>query len=125
MRNNPSIYSLKSRLNRGYLKSRNARLLFFVGQTLCIIDIGTSEVGKRCVSHAVVAWVSVIYFLKGRVYCMAIKSFTDTYKIKGSDIDRFCRIMSDTKKIKIQTTNDHHDLKDVEEYRKLFGFVKK
>ncbi len=64
-------------------------------------------------------------FLKGRVYCMVIKSFTDTYKIKGSDIDRFCRIMSDTKKIKIQTTNDHHDLKDVEEYRKLFGFVKK
>ncbi len=56
---------------------------------------------------------------------MVIKSFTDTYKIKGSDIDRFCRIMSDTKKIKIQTTNDHHDLKDVEEYRKLFGFVKK
>ena len=38
---------------------------------------------------------------------MAIKSFTDTYKIKGSDIDRFCRIMSDTKKIKIQITNDH------------------
>lgn len=56
---------------------------------------------------------------------MAIKSFTDTYKIKGSDIDRFCRITSDTKKIKIQTTNDYHDLKDVEEYRKLFGFVKK
>ena len=63
-------------------------------------------------------------FLKGRVCCIAIKSFTDTYKIKGSDIDRFCRIMSDTKKIKIQITNDHHDLKDVEEYRKLFGFVK-
>lgn len=64
-------------------------------------------------------------FLKGRACCMAIKSFTDTYKMKGSDIDRFCRIMSDTKKIKIQITNDHHDLKDVEEYRKLFGFVKK
>lgn len=64
-------------------------------------------------------------FLKGRVCCMTIKSFTDTYKIKGFDIDRFCRIMSDTKKIKIQITNDHHDLKDVEEYRKLFGFVKK
>lgn len=64
-------------------------------------------------------------FLKGRVCRIAIKSFTDTYKIKGSDIDRFCRIMSDTKKIKIQITNDHHDLKDVEEYRKLFGFVKK
>lgn len=45
--------------------------------------------------------------------------------MNGSDIVRFCRIMSDTKKIKIQTTNDHHDLKDVEEYRKLFGFVKK
>ncbi len=55
---------------------------------------------------------------------MAIKSFTDTSKIKGSDIDRFWRIMSDTKKIKIQITNDHHDLKDVEEYRKLFGFSK-
>lgn len=25
-----TIYSLKSRLNRGYIKSRNARLLFFV-----------------------------------------------------------------------------------------------
>lgn len=38
--------------------------------------------------------------------------------------DRFCRIMSDTKKIKIKITNDHHDLKDVNEYRKLFGLVK-
>lgn len=28
---------------------------------------------------------------------MAIKSYTDTYKIKGSDVDRFCRIMSDAK----------------------------
>ena len=55
---------------------------------------------------------------------MAIKCFTDTYKIKGSDIDRFCRIMSDTKKIKIQITNDHHDLKDVEEFKKMFGFSK-
>lgn len=55
---------------------------------------------------------------------MAIKSFTDTYKIKGSDIDRFCRIMSDTKKIKIQITNDHHELKDVEEFKKMFGFSK-
>lgn len=63
-------------------------------------------------------------FFKGRVCCMAIKSFTDTYKIKDSDIDRFCRIMSDTKKIKIQITNDHHDLKDVEEFKKMFGFSK-
>lgn len=55
---------------------------------------------------------------------MAIKSYTDAYKIKGSDIDRFCRIMSDTKKIKIKITNDHHALKDVNEYRKLFGLVK-
>lgn len=68
----------------------------------------------------------VLYFLmKGRVYYMAIKSFTDTYKIKGSDVDRFCRIMSDTKKIKIKITYDHHDLKDVEEFKKTFGFVKK
>ena len=51
MRNNPSVYSLKSRLNGGYIKSRNARLLFFVGQTLCKLDIGTSEVGKRCVLY--------------------------------------------------------------------------
>ena len=29
---------------------------------------------------------------------MAIKSYTDTYKIKGSNVDRFCRIMSDAKK---------------------------
>lgn len=55
---------------------------------------------------------------------MAIKSFTDTYRIKGSDVDRCCRIMSDTKKIKIKVANDHHDLKDVNEYRKLFGLVK-
>ena len=55
---------------------------------------------------------------------MAIKSFTDTYKIKGSDVDRFCRIMSNTKKIKIKITNDHNDIKGVEEFRKLFGFVK-
>ena len=55
---------------------------------------------------------------------MAIKSFTDTFKMKGPDIDRFCRIMSDTKKIKIQTTNGHHDLKDVEEFKKMFGFSK-
>lgn len=74
-----------------------------------------------CVSHVVVAWVSV---MKGRVYCMAIKSFTDSYKIKGADVDRFCRIMSDTKKIKIKITNDHHDLKDVEEFKKMFGFSK-
>lgn len=74
-----------------------------------------------CVSHVVVAWVSV---MKGRVYCMAIKSFTDTYKIKGSDVDRFCRIMSDTKKIKIKITDEHHDLKDVEEFKKMFGFSK-
>lgn len=83
MRNKPSINSLKSRLNRGCIKSRNARLLFFVGQTLCIIDIGTSEVGKRCVSHAVVAWVSItgqmflfLTLIPGREYCVAIKCFT-------------------------------------------------
>ena len=62
--------------------------------------------------------------MKCREYCVAIKCFTDTYKIKGSDIDRFCRIMSDTKKIKIQITNDHHDLKDVKEFKKMFGFIK-
>lgn len=56
---------------------------------------------------------------------MAIKSYTDTYKIKGSDVDRFCRIMSDAKKFEIKKVNEHHDLKDVEEFKKMFGFVKK
>lgn len=56
---------------------------------------------------------------------MAIKSYTDIYKIKGSDVDRFCRIMSDAKKIEIKKVNEHHDLKDVEEFKKMFGFVKK
>lgn len=56
---------------------------------------------------------------------MAIKSYTDTYKIKGSDVDRFYRIMSDAKKIEIKKVNEHHDLKDVEEFKKMFGFVKK
>ena len=56
---------------------------------------------------------------------MAIKSYTDTYKIKGSNVDRFCRIMSDSKKIEIKKVNEHHDLKDVEEFKKMFGFVKK
>ena len=55
---------------------------------------------------------------------MAIKSFTDTYKIKGSDIDRFCRIMSDAKKIEIKKVNEHHDLKDVEEFKKAFKLAK-
>lgn len=54
---------------------------------------------------------------------MAIKSFTDTSKIKGSDIDRFCRIMSDTKKIKIQITNDHHDLKMLKNSKKCLDSV--
>lgn len=56
---------------------------------------------------------------------MAIKSYTDTYKIKGSDVDWFCRIMSDAKKFEIKKVNEHHDLKDVEEFKKMFGFVKK
>lgn len=54
----------------------------------------------------------------------AIKSFTDTYIIKGSDVDRFCRIILDTKKIEIKKANEHHDIKNVEEFRKLFRFLK-
>ena len=42
---------------------------------------------------------------------MVIKSFTDTYIIKGSDVDRFCRIILDTKKIEIKKANEHHDIK--------------
>lgn len=33
--------------------------------------------------------------------------------------------MSDAKKIEIKKVNEHHDLKDVEEFKKMFGFVKK
>jgi len=29
------------------------------------------------------------------------------------------------KKIEIKKVNEHHDLKDVEEFKKMFGFVKK
>jgi len=54
---------------------------------------------------------------------MAIKSYTDTYKIKGSDVDRFCRIMSDAKKIEIKKVNEHHDLKDVEEFKKILYLI--
>lgn len=33
---------------------------------------------------------------------MATKSFTDMYKIKRSDVTKFCNIMSDTRKLTIR-----------------------
>ena len=51
---------------------------------------------------------------------MAIKSFTDTYIIKGSDVDRFCRIILDTKKIEIKKANEHHDIKNVRHHQQVW-----
>lgn len=51
---------------------------------------------------------------------MATKSFTDTYKIKRSDVEKFHNIMSDTRKLKIKKVKDHQDVKDKEDYVKLF-----
>ena len=51
---------------------------------------------------------------------MATKSFTDTYKIKRSDMEKFRNIMSDTRKLKIKKVKDHQDAKDKEEYKLQF-----
>ena len=51
---------------------------------------------------------------------MATKSFTDTYKIKRSDMEKFRNIMSDTRKLKIKKVKDHQDVKDKEEYKLQF-----
>lgn len=40
---------------------------------------------------------------------MAIKSFKDIYKIKRSDISKFCNIMSDTRKLKIRKVKGHQE----------------
>ena len=55
---------------------------------------------------------------------MATKSFTDTYKIKRSDVSQFRNIMSDTRKLKIRKVKGHQDIRDKEEFRKMFGFSK-
>ena len=55
---------------------------------------------------------------------MATKSFTDTYKIKRSDVSQFRSIMSDTRKLKIREVKGHQDIRDKEEFRKMFGFSK-
>ena len=55
---------------------------------------------------------------------MATKSFTDTYKIKRSDVSQFRNIMSDTRKLKIRKVKGHQDMRDKEEFRKMFGFSK-
>ena len=46
---------------------------------------------------------------------MATKSFTDTYKIKRSDVSQFRNIMSDTRKLKIRKVKGHQDIRDKEE----------
>lgn len=53
---------------------------------------------------------------------MATKSFTDTYKIKRSDVSNFRNIMSDTRKLKIRKVKGHQDIRDKKELKKLLGF---
>lgn len=55
---------------------------------------------------------------------MATKSFTDTYKIKRSDVKNFRNIMSDTRKLKIRKVKGHHDIRDKAEVKKLLGLSK-
>lgn len=52
---------------------------------------------------------------------MATKSFTDTYKIKRSDVKNFRNIMSDTRKFKIRKVKDHRDVIDEEEMKEIVG----
>ena len=42
---------------------------------------------------------------------MATKSFTDTYVIEKSDVDRFHNIMNNDKKVKPIKVVDHKDVK--------------
>lgn len=42
---------------------------------------------------------------------MATKSFTDTYIIERSDVNRFHNIMSKPKKIKVKKVMNHQDVK--------------
>lgn len=55
---------------------------------------------------------------------MATKSFTDTYKIKRSDVNQFRNIMTDTRKFKIRKVKGHEDIRDKEDFKKIFGFSK-
>ena len=42
---------------------------------------------------------------------MATKSFTDTYIIERSDVNRFHNIMSKPKKVKVKKVMNHQDVK--------------
>lgn len=42
---------------------------------------------------------------------MATKSFTDTYIIDRSDVNRFHNIMSKPKKVKVKKVMNHQDVK--------------
>lgn len=55
---------------------------------------------------------------------MATKSFTDTYKIKRSDVNNFRNIMTDTRKLKIRKVKGHQDIRDKNELKKFFGLGK-
>ena len=54
---------------------------------------------------------------------MPTKSFKSTYIIKSSDVNCFCGIMSDSKKIRIRKVKNK-DIKDIEEYKKIFKIKK-
>lgn len=55
---------------------------------------------------------------------MATKSFTDTYVIERSDVNRFHDIMNNGKKVKYTKVEGHQDVKGKAIF-KIFGINKK
>lgn len=80
---------------------------------------------SNCLAYLLAKWCKFhVLYLCRRNDIMATKSFTDTYKIKRSDVSQFRNIMSDTRKLKIRKVKGHQDIRDKEEFRKMFGFSK-
>lgn len=68
--------------------------------------------------------LTLYYLFTERSDIMATKSFTDTYKIKRSDVNNFRNIMTDTRKLKIRKVKGHQDIRDKNELKKFFGLSK-
>ena len=64
------------------------------------------------------------YIYAGGNDIMATKSFTDIYKIKRSDVNQFRNIMTDTRKLKIRKVKGHEDIRNKEDFEKIFGLSK-
>ncbi|UTY39399.1 hypothetical protein NMU03_00775 [Allocoprobacillus halotolerans] len=55
---------------------------------------------------------------------MATKSFTDTYVIERSDVNRFHNIMNKTKKVKTKKVIGHQDVKGKKAILNMLGINK-